>query len=45
MENIKPVTIESDHAQYYFESVVDGTNITSPVEFEKELGQRKIKEY
>jgi len=45
MENIKPVTIESDQAQYYFESMVDGTNITSPVEFGKELGQWKIKEF
>jgi hypothetical protein len=45
MENIKPVTIESDQAQYCFESMVDETNITSPVEFGKELGQWKIKEF
>ena len=45
MENIKPATIESDHAQYYFESVVGGHTLTFPVEFGKEFGQWKIMEY
>ena len=45
MENIKPATIESDHAQYYFESVVEGKTLTFPVEFDKEFGQWKIMEY
>jgi hypothetical protein len=45
MENIKPLAIESDHAQYYFESVVDGKTITFPVEFDKEFGKWKIMEY
>jgi len=45
MENIKPATIEGDHAQYYFESVVEGHTLTFPVEFDKEFGQWKIVEY
>jgi hypothetical protein len=45
MENIKPATIESDRAQYYFESLVEGKTITFPVEFDKEFGQWKIMEY
>jgi len=45
MENIKPATIESDHAQYYFENIVDGKTITFPVEFDKEFGQWKIVEF
>ena len=45
MENIKPVTIESDHAQYHFESMVDGKTLTFPVAFNKEFGQWKIVEY
>jgi hypothetical protein len=45
MENIKPATIESDHAQYYFESVVDGHTLTFPIEFDREFGQWKIMEY
>jgi hypothetical protein len=45
MENIKPATIESDHAQCYFESVVQGQTLTFPVEFDKEFGQWKIMEY
>ena len=45
MENIKPATIESDHAQYYFESVVEGHTLTFPVEFDREFGQWKIVEY
>jgi len=42
---IKPVSIESDKAQYYFENVVDGHKITFPIEFTKEDGQWKILEY
>ena len=42
---IKPVSIESDKAQYYFENVVDGHKITFPIEFAKENGQWKILEY
>ena len=45
MANIKPATIESDHAQYYFESVVEGKTLTFPIEFDKEFGQWKIMEY
>jgi hypothetical protein len=45
MENIKPATIESDHAQYYFESVVQGQKLTFPVEFDREFGKWKIMEY
>ena len=45
MENIKPVTIESDHAQYYFDGSVDGKTITFPVEFGREAGQWKIMEF
>jgi len=45
MEKIKPATIEGDHAQYYFESLVNGQTITFPVEFGKEFGQWKIMEY
>jgi hypothetical protein len=45
MKDIKPVSIESDKAQYYFESVVDGKTLTFPVEFHKEFGQWKIVEY
>ena len=45
MENIKPATIESDHAQYYFESIVEGHILTFPIEFNKEFGQWKIMEY
>ncbi len=42
---IKPVSIESDKAQYCFENVVDGHKITFPIEFTKENGQWKILEY
>jgi hypothetical protein len=45
MKGIKPVFIEGDHAQYYFESVVQGQTLTFPVEFDKEFGQWKIMEY
>lgn len=45
MENIKPATIESDQAQYYFESIVEGHTVTFPVGFNKEFGQWKIMEY
>ncbi|HEY1663330.1 MAG TPA: hypothetical protein VGI03_13005 [Verrucomicrobiae bacterium] len=45
MENIKPSTIQSDQAEYYFESVVDGKIITFPVEFDKEFGRWKVMEY
>lgn len=45
MENIKPVTIESDEAQYYFDSVVQGKTLTFPIEFDKEFGQWKIVEF
>ena len=42
---IKPASIESDRAQYYFESVVDGQMITFPIEFDKENGEWKIMEF
>jgi hypothetical protein len=42
---IKPASIESDRAQYYFESVVDGQKITFPIEFDKENGEWKILEF
>ena len=45
MENIKPASIESDHAQYYFESIVEGHTLTFPVEFDREFGKWKIMEY
>ena len=45
MENIKPAAIENDHAQYYFESVVEGHTLTFPVEFDREFGKWKIIEY
>jgi hypothetical protein len=45
METIKPVYIESERAEYYFESVVAGKTITFPVEFDKEFGQWKIMEF
>jgi hypothetical protein len=45
MEDIQPASIESDHAQYYFQSLVDGKTITFPVEFDKEFGQWKIMQY
>jgi len=45
MKGIKPVFIEGGHAQYYFESIVEGKTITFPVEFDKEFGQWKIMEY
>ena len=45
MKDIKPATIESDHAQYYFESVIEGQTLTFPIEFDKEFGQWKILEY
>jgi hypothetical protein len=45
MENINAVTIERDHAQYHFESVMDGHTLTFPVEFYRELGQWKVLEY
>ena len=45
MKDIKPASIESDKAQYYFESIVEGKTLTFPVEFDKEFGQWKIVEY
>jgi hypothetical protein len=45
MQGLKPVYVESDRAQYYFESVVDGKTLTFPVEFDKEFGQWKVMEY
>lgn len=45
MGAIKPVSIESDKAQYYFEKVIQGQKITFPIEFSKENGQWKILEY
>ena len=45
MGTIKPVSIESDRAQYYFEKVVAGQKLTFPIEFDKENGQWKILEY
>ena len=45
MEKLKPITIEGDHAQYYFDSVINGTTITFPVEFTKEFGHWRIMEY
>jgi hypothetical protein len=45
MQGIKPVYIESDRAQYYFESDVEGKTLTFPVEFDKEFGQWKVMEY
>ena len=45
MDTIKPVSIENDKAQYYFESVIEGQKITFPIEFVKESGQWKIMEY
>jgi hypothetical protein len=45
METIKRSSVEDDHAQYYFESTIDGKVITFPVEFVKEAGQWKIVEY
>ncbi|HXI70816.1 MAG TPA: hypothetical protein VNN22_10725 [Verrucomicrobiae bacterium] len=42
---LKASSVEGDKAQYYFESNVDGTNITFPVEFVKEDGKWKIMEY
>ena len=45
MQGIKPVYIENDRAQYYFESVIDGKTLTFPVEFDKEFGQWKVMEY
>jgi len=45
MENIKPVIVEEDRAQYRFEAVIEGKTITFPIEFTKEFGQWKIVEY
>src|SRR5262249_45137241 len=45
MEKLKPITIEGDHAQYRFDSVIQGTTITFPVEFNREFGLWKIVEY
>ncbi len=45
MENIKAISIETDTAQYHFESVIEGKTITFPVEFDKEFGQWKVLEY
>jgi len=45
MEKLKPINIEGDHAQYRFDSVIQGTTITFPVEFNREFGQWKIVEY
>lgn len=45
MEKIKPASIETDQAQYYFEKVIEGKTITFPVQFDREFGQWKVIEY
>lgn len=45
MEKIKPASIETDQAQYYFENVIEGKTITFPVQFAREFGQWKVVEY
>jgi len=42
---IKKASMENDSAQYYFEHDIDGKTITFPVEFGKENGVWKIKEF
>ena len=42
---IKRSSLEQDTAQYYFERPISGQMITFPVEFDKEDGQWKIREY
>jgi len=42
---LTPVTIYSDRAQYYFTRNIQGLNITFPVDFDKEFGVWKIKEF
>jgi hypothetical protein len=42
---IKPVYIERDKAQYYFDQSVQGVMLTFPIEFVRENGKWKIMEY
>jgi hypothetical protein len=43
--NLKPVSIENDKAQYYFEGTVNGMKVTFPIAFVKENEKWKILEY
>jgi DNA-binding beta-propeller fold protein YncE len=45
IENITVSDIDSDTAEYYFETPVQGKTLLFPVKFDKEFGQWKISEY
>jgi len=45
MKQLKPVFVQRDYAQYYFEGQLEGTTLTFPVEFRREFGQWKVVSY
>jgi DNA-binding beta-propeller fold protein YncE len=45
MEKIKPITIQTDFAEYGYEEVIDGNTVTSTIKFQKEFGRWKVLEF